>query len=685
MNVSLGFLSFVVACMAFLGLAGLLWLKHSPKLTARLFLFAVVCEVLWAGAIAAALGITAVHPGILSAIEALRGAAWIVFLISVVQQTESYRDQALLRRSTEIAFTAVAGVAAASVAADILGLGLSVSFTFKVLLAVLALVCIEQVYRNTPNDQRWGIKFLCLALLAMFGFDLVMYTEALLFSRLNITWWTSRGFANAAVMPLLAVAASRNRDWKLQIAVSRSVVFHTSTLFMSGLFLMLMATGGYYVRYFGGQWGAVAQALVLFGAVIVLLALTASSQLRARWKVFVAKHFFSYRYDYRAEWLKLTELLSDTNPEGLGNRAIAGLAQFIDGKRGALWQDDGTGHFVCTHREQFLGDTPGLAPDNPMINFLRDSQWVISVPEWRQTPDLYQSLELPAAFKSNPQLWMIVPLILGSKLIGFVVLQKPLVETELNWEMRDVIKTAARQISSYIGMQHAVQQLVQSQQFESFNRMSAFVVHDLKNLVAQLTLLLKNAQKFRHNPEFQADMLLTVENVMERMQGLLLQLRVGTTPVEAPAPVPLGETIEAAIRSKKALQVEPSFELDEELDGAAILAHRDRIERVIGHLVQNAAEATGSKGRIWIRAHRESEDALIEIEDNGKGMSEDFVRNQLFKPFASTKAHGMGIGTFESREYIREIGGSLQVLSKEGVGTTFSIRLPLARQRLMAA
>jgi putative PEP-CTERM system histidine kinase len=676
LNVSLGFLSFVVACLAFCGLAGLLLLKRSSKLTARLFLFAVICEGLWAGAIAVALGVSAVPPGVLSGIEALRGVAWIVFLINVVQQSDSYRNQAMLRRATEVALLAVAGVGAASVAADMLGLGLSASFTFKVLLSVLALVCIEQVYRNTASDRRWGVKFLCLGLLGLFGFDLVMYTEALLFSRMNIGWWTARGFANAAVMPLLAIAATRNRDWKMELAVSRSVVFHTSTLFLSGAFLMLMATGGYYVRYFGGQWGAVAQVLLLFAAVLVILVIIGSAQLRARWKVFVAKHFFSYR----AEWLKLTELLSDTNPEGLGNRAIAGLAQFIDGKRGALWQDQGGGHFVCTHHEQYQGATPELDGQSAFIEFLRAKQWVISMPEWRANPMLYESLEIPDAIGQNPGAWLVVPLMLGNKLIGLVVLQKPLVETDLNWEMRDVIKTAARQISGYLGMQHAVQQLVQAQQFESFNRMSAFVVHDLKNLVAQLTLLLKNAQKFRHNPEFQDDMLLTVENVMDRMQGLLMQLRVGTTPVEAASPVPLGQTIEAAVRSKKALLVEPSVELAQEVDGVAVLAHRDRIERVIGHLVQNAAEATGAQGRIWIRANKEPDSVVIEIEDNGKGMSEEFLRNQLFKPFSSTKSHGMGIGTFESREYIREIGGSLMVESREGQGTKFSIRLPLARQ-----
>jgi len=162
------------------------------------------------------------------------------------------------------------------------------------------------------------------------------------------------------------------------------------------------------------------------------------------------------------------------------------------------------------------------------------------------------------------------------------------------------------------------------------------------------------------------------------MQGLLLQLRAGTKPIEQPGPVPVAQALDAAIRSKRALKPAPQLQVAPELQDATVLAHRDRLERVIGHLVQNAAEATPKDGRIWVRLAREGDRALIEVEDTGKGMSEQFIRDQLFKPFQSSKAHGMGIGTFESREYIRELGGTLEVHSREQTGTVFRIRLPLA-------
>ncbi len=266
-----------------------------------------------------------------------------------------------------------------------------------------------------------------------------------------------------------------------------------------------------------------------------------------------------------------------------------------------------------------------------------------------------------------------------NELLGIVQLQRPMAPAPVNWEVRDVLKAAARQIAGYLAVRQAVEKLVEARQFDSFNRMSAFVAHDLKNLVAQLSLLTRNAARHRDNPDFQRDMLSTVQNVLERMQGLLLQLRVGDRPVEQAAPVPLGPILLAAIHAKHGLRPEPIVNIDAILNDAQVIAHADRLQRVIGHLIQNAAEATSSGGSVTVRARPDGEYALIEVEDSGRGMSREFVETRLFKPFVSTKAHGMGIGAFESREYIRDLGGTLTIRSVEGVGSTFTIRLPLQR------
>jgi putative PEP-CTERM system histidine kinase len=244
----------------------------------------------------------------------------------------------------------------------------------------------------------------------------------------------------------------------------------------------------------------------------------------------------------------------------------------------------------------------------------------------------------------------------------------------MNWEVHDLLKTAGRQAASYLAQIEATQSLLVARQFESFNRMSAFVVHDLKNLVAQLSLLLSNADRHRHNPAFQEDMIGTVAHSVEKMSRLLFQLRGGYT-LEPPVPVALDEVLRQAVAARAGVMPKPRLEVRE--GGASVVAHRARLERVLGHLIQNAIDATPADGTVTVQLTRQNESAVIEIGDTGCGMSEQFIRYRLYRPFESTKAAGMGIGTYELRQYVQELGGRVDVESREAQGTTFRVKLPL--------
>lgn len=686
-------IGFATAALAFTGLAGLLAARGGGSRAGRRFIGAVAIHALWAALVALSAAGFAIAPAVLGLAESLRLFAWLAFLLALIEAAGAAggppgggADDA--RRIASGAMIAAAGIVATSAGIELFEAGDRVVFTVRVIGAVFALVCLEQVYRNTPDTGRWALKFLAVACVAMFGFDLLLYSEALLFARLNSALWTARGYANVLLVPLLAVAAARNQHWKLDIAVSRTVVFHTATLFCVGLFLLLMAAGGYWVRYFGGEWGEAVQALIVFSALTGLLIVLSSGALRARLRVMLAKHFFSYRYDYRAEWLKLTELLAATPDPTIGSpaaessleiRAIKGLAGLVDSAGGALWLQNEDQGYACVGRWRFPSATPSVARSAPLAALLASQHWIVDLNEWRHPQGHAAPLALPAELAQDRDNWLIVPLPLPDQLLGFAVLRRPVTPIDIDWEVRDALRTAACQVASYLALRRAVEALVQARQFESFNRMSAFVVHDLKNLVAQLSLLLGNAVRHRDNPAFQQDLLDTVGNVMDRMQGLLRQLRAGTRPAEQPTAVTVADTLVNAIRiSRRERSPDPELIVAPELQHAVVIAHRDRLERVIGHLVQNAAEATQRDGKIRVRLSRDGNRARIDVEDTGRGMSEQFIREQLFKPFHSTKPHGMGIGTFESRDYIRELGGSLDVSSRQGEGTVFSMRLPLA-------
>jgi len=220
--------------------------------------------------------------------------------------------------------------------------------------------------------------------------------------------------------------------------------------------------------------------------------------------------------------------------------------------------------------------------------------------------------------------------------------------------------------------------LLEARKFDAFNRMSAFVVHDLKNIVAQLSLMMKNAKRLGANPEFQEDMLATVENSLEKMRQLMLQLREG----EAPAGGQSGVELTPLVRRIEAVAAERGRTLEVVVTDAVVTrGHEQRIERVLGHVVQNALDATEAQDRVWLKLSRHSGQARIEIGDTGLGMSQEYVQTRLFKPFQTTKQTGMGIGTYESLQYVRELGGSISVDTELGRGTVMTIGLPLFESR----
>jgi putative PEP-CTERM system histidine kinase len=271
---------------------------------------------------------------------------------------------------------------------------------------------------------------------------------------------------------------------------------------------------------------------------------------------------------------------------------------------------------------------------------------------------------------------------LHGKLFGFIVLAQPRSKIKLNWEVIDLLKIAGSQAASYLAQQESAHALMVARQFESFNRMSTFMVHDLKNLIAQLSLLLANAEKHKDNPEFQKDMLETVNYSVQKMKLLLQKLARGAS-MEMPAPLRIDQLLQQAIVLKSAAEPKPVLEIQD--SGLMVFANWARLERVIGHIIQNAIEATSRDGKVLVRLAQQEGTAVVEITDTGQGMTEEFIRERLFKPFESTKSAGMGIGVFESREYIQELGGQIEVSSRLSLGTTFRVILPLHNYNLPAA
>jgi putative PEP-CTERM system histidine kinase len=415
---------------------------------------------------------------------------------------------------------------------------------------------------------------------------------------------------------------------------------------------------------------------VLFAALLLLILLWLSGSVRSRIKVVIGKNFFRYRYDYREEWLKFTNALcSENNVLQLGQQVIRGLADMVESTSGSLWTKDVSGQkLVQSARWNFPVSDVAEPADSAMMKALDISGWVISLEEYRSRPARYGTLQLPAWLLEMSNAWLVIPLRTSAGMVGFVLLTTSRTPIDLNWEVNDLLKTAGRQAATFIAQMQATEALLESRKFDSFNRMSAFVVHDLKNILTQLSLMVRNAERHAGNAEFQKDMLSTVSHAVDRMRQLMLQLREGATPADKFSGVRLDHIAQRVQQSKRASLPAVELSIEEPL---SIRGQEERIERVIGHLVQNALDATPPDGKVWMTVRREAGMAQIEVGDTGQGMSAEFIRDRLFKPFQTTKQAGMGIGAYESRQYITELGGDILVESQENAGTHFRVRLPV--------
>ncbi len=657
--------------------------KHRGR-TKQLLLVATFASTVWSASISIQSVVDTYFP-ITQFFEFAKNLAWLSFLVSMLSTTYGLgvsieKSRAGLVRASLIVIAVIAVAVYVFSKTDLHAEsngGLLIAI--HLMMAVIGIVLVEQLYRNVPSEQRWAIKYLCMGLIGSYIFNFYMYSDALLYQRIDPVLWQTRGFVEALLVPLIAVSVSKDPLWSPDIFISRRVVFHTTTLLASAVYLLFMGFAGFYVKEFGGSWGPVVQAFFLVFTILVLVLFLASRRIRARLKVLVNKHFYPYKYDYREEWLRFIRTVS-FGDEHLYRKSIKSIAQIIESPGGMLWLRQENGFFECVD----AWEMPLLKVREPtvssMIRFLEDNEFVISVDELNNEPEVYNRLgflELPHWINEISP-WLIVPLIHINKLIGFIILDHSTAQKRhFNWEDSDLLKTAARQVASYIEQLETSVALAEARQFESFNKISTYIVHDMKNLVAQLSLIMSNAEKHKNNPLFMEDVIHTLGNTVQKMNKMLdvVSSKTGSAGSSSVDVIPL---LQELIRLREKANSKPMPVLSCESHAFDVRADKDQLLAVFGHLVQNAQDATPDEGEINLTQSTADDQLVLEFKDTGHGMDEEFIKTQLFKPFRSTKGKGMGIGVYETKEIINALGGSIDVESSPGQGSCFTIKLPKA-------
>lgn len=673
MNPLIGFWSHALAAALFAALT--LWrLREAARQPSRRLLaaaFAITACWAW---------LAAVTPGdtVTGYAESARNLLWISLLYSLSAASEE-REHGL-----KLVYGAVAGVIGLSVMGETVELVsptaalAQTGLILRITAAAGALVLVHNVYGQAAPASRTHIRFAMLGLAAMWIYDLNLYTVLYLGSATAYRLLEWRGVAVALTAPLLALATRDESGWKIR--VSRAATFQSLSLLAICAYFALMAILATALRGSSFDWSTALMIGVLAAMTVAAMVLLPSARARSWAKTKVAKHLFEHRYDYRTEWLRFTETLGRAGADEppLGERIVKAFADVIDAPGGLLLvNENGT---VCAAAAwEWPGDNPGhatLAQTAQLWNAIEASGRIIELEGLRQgwASARDKALEVPQWMVDDPDVWAVVPLMHQQRLVGLVLLSPPDYRRPLDWEDFDLLRTAGHQAASSLAEAMGQEALANAQRFEEFNRRFAFILHDIKNLVSQLSLLARNAERHADKPEFRVDMVATLQSSVDKMNELLARLAPHSAArVQRIEPQPLLAVLSRAISAKRR-------ERDVQLLGDAsawVMVDAAALEQAVGHLLQNALDAS-SGTRVSVRVASNGNAVTIAIVDNGVGMDGDFVRNRLFRPFASTKPTGFGIGAFEARSLIIAMGGSLGVDSRPGHGTTFTITLPAA-------
>jgi putative PEP-CTERM system histidine kinase len=470
--------------------------------------------------------------------------------------------------------------------------------------------------------------------------------------------------------------------------LSRTAAMRTIILLGVAAYLILIGLTGAVARMIGGDYGELAQGIFLIVALGAGGLLFVSGRARGWLAVMISKHFFEHRYDYRAEWMRFTATLGQggtAEQEDGGNlhrRVAKALAELTGSPAALLMRPDALGGFRVTDHWHWPADQAEEATLSLRSAFmLQETRHIVELDALRRgagkggvAPDL----AIPDWLIADPRAWVVVPVLHFQRMIAIVILQRPAISRALDWEDLDVLRIAGQQAASYLAESQSQQALSEARRFDEFNRRFAFIMHDIKNLASQLGLLARNAERHADKPEFRADMVETLKISAGRLSDLLVRLSPRARGRAADAGRVLVEPILQAAateaRARRALFVSCQAGLSAWGDAASI-------RQIVQHLAANAIDASPAGSPVQLVATGEQGRVRIDVIDEGSGMSRAFIREELFKPFVSTKEVGFGLGAFEALGLAQAMGGTIDVASEPGRGSNFTLWLPVADAR----
>jgi putative PEP-CTERM system histidine kinase len=545
---------------------------------------------------------------------------------------------------------------------------------------VLILMNLERTVRSAVGTMRWRIKFTALGLVIIFGARIYSHSQALLFSQniLDLAYFDSGALLIGCI--LIGIGYLRGGFSEIDVYPSRAAIRTSITVLLVGLYLLVVGILAQVVVRFGRTSALPIEAFIVLLGLASLAVLLLSDRLRQKIQLFISRHFKRPEHDFRIVWTRFTQGMSAVVDE---ESLCAGVSRLISETFNVLsvstWLlDDSQGKLVCVN-STLASEVDRRANSTVDVTLQELTQSRFSRPfqlEDERSPWAKKLKEVSAGHFRKGGKRICIALLAGERCLGIVILADRVNGLPYSSEELDLLKCIGDQVASSLLNIRLAEELVLRKELEGFQAISAFFVHDLKNAASTLGLMLQNLPVHFDDPAFRQDALHGIQSIADRINEIVSRLTNLRHDLEiTPAEIDLNSLLTQSVANLNGGREAEVLTNLRPLP--TINADRNKLETVVTNLFLNARDAVGENGRIAVETSHQGECVILSISDNGCGMTPEFVRDSLFRPFRTTKKRGLGVGMFQVRMIVGAHGGSIQVESEPGRGTTFRIILPV--------
>ena len=551
-------------------------------------------------------------------------------------------------------------------------------FCFYLVGLALVLFHLENLYRSAERIARWNIRFLVVGIFSALGYQIVTGSFALLYGFIHPLYPLLGALVFLVGQGMIAFSLVRHRLLDVDIFVSRYVVYRSLTLALIGGYLLSLGVVAEMFQHLNMPLDILSGTFlaILGGAALSLILL--SDNIRRRIQRSLHTHFYKHKYDYRLEWMEYTRRLSRaTAVSEIAAQTVNRLMEVMWVRQAAMYiSEDSPGRMSLTYQVGYttLPSSADFPPE--VIKKLRDSGKLTPMEAAEDSPDI--TIAMVRRVLGEIPIGCQVPIVALDTLVGLLVVGPEVSEKPFGVDDRDLLAAVAAQAGALLLNARLSQEASEGHELQVLARLSAFVAHDLKNMVSMMSLLVDNAKIHIAKPEFQADIIRALTDVTSKMRALLAAL---TSPLSRTEPrmklTDLASIVEVWMKDIRT-RVPSRIHLETRLGWTdEVRVDAEQLRSVVDNLVLNSIEATAGEGMIVVETHQENGHAVFTVTDTGRGMTQEFIQRRLFRPFQTTKTRGLGIGLYQCRHIVQSFGGTLTAKSHEGVGTSMTIRIPV--------